>query len=69
MHSKIEVDNYLNELRLKMDIFGIIYFDDRGKNQQTLLDLEITPARRTNIIRGLKAEDYVQGPLDEKMHG
>ncbi len=69
MASKHEVETYLEELKLKMDIFGILFLDDRGKNQQTLYDLEISPANRKEIISSLKFEDYSQGPLAEKMHG
>jgi hypothetical protein len=69
MVSKQEVETFLKELKVKMDIFGILYLDDRGKNQQTLHDLEISPAKRKEIIGSLKVEDYSQGPIDEKMHG
>ncbi len=69
MASKQEVETYLKELNVKMDIFGILFFDDRGKNQQTLHDLEISPAKRKEIINSLKVEDYSQGPLEEIMHG
>ncbi|MHC1780180.1 MAG: toxin [Bacteroidales bacterium] len=69
MASKQDVEKYLYELKIKIEVFGILFHDDRGKNQQTLLDLEISPAQRTLSIRSLKIEDYSQGPLDEKMHG
>ncbi|MBU2557039.1 MAG: type II toxin-antitoxin system MqsR family toxin [Bacteroidetes bacterium] len=69
MTLKEEVEKYLKELKVKMEIFGILFLDDRGKNQQTLHDLEISPAKRKEIISSLKAEDYSQGPLDEKMRG
>lgn len=69
MTSEQEVEKYLTELKVKMKIFGILFFDDRGKNQQALHDLEISPDRRKEIIHSLKAEDYSQGPLDEKLHG
>jgi len=69
MASKQEVETFLKELKVKMDIFGILFLDDRGKNQQTLHDLEISPARRKEILSSLKDEDYSQGPLEEKMHG
>lgn len=52
-----------------MEIFGILFLDDRGKNQQTLHDLEISPAKRKEIIGSLVVEDYSQGPLEEKMRG
>ena len=67
--SKQEVETYLKELKVKIKIFGMLFLDGRGKNQQTLHDLEISPAKRKEIIGSLKAEDYSQGPLDEKMHG
>jgi hypothetical protein len=64
-----EVDKFLKELKVKMKIFGILFLDDRGKNQQTLHDLEISPAKRKDIISRLKIEDYSDGPLEEKMCG
>jgi hypothetical protein len=69
MASKQGVDKYLKELKVKIKIFGILFLDDRGKNQQTLHDLEISPAIRREIIADLKIEDYSEGPLDEKMRG
>ena len=67
MASKEEVALYLKELKVKINIFGILFLDNRGKNQQTLHDLEISPAKRKEIINSLKVEDYSQGPLNEKM--
>lgn len=69
MITKQEVETYLKELKVKMEIFGILFLDERGKNQQTLHDLEISPAKRKEVIFSLKSEDYSQGPLDEKMRG
>ena len=69
MASEQEVNNYLKELKVKMEIFGILFLDDRGKNQQTLHDLEISPSKRKEIIANLKCEDYSEGPLEEKMRG
>lgn len=69
MASKQEVEKYLKELKVKIGIFGILFLDYRGKNQQALHDLEISPAKRKDIIATLEAEDYTEGPLEEKMHG
>jgi hypothetical protein len=69
MALKKEVESFLKELKLKIDIFGILFLDDRGKNQQALHDLEISPNRRREIIETLKTEDYSEGPLEEKMRG
>lgn len=52
-----------------MKVFGILFLDDRGKNQQTLYELEISPAKRKEIISNLKSYNYSDGPLEEKMRG
>lgn len=36
MVTKEEVESFLKELHTKMKIFGILFRDDRGKNQATL---------------------------------
>ncbi len=55
MASKDEVETYLKELKVKMEIFDILFLDERGKNQQTLHYLEISPAKREEIIKSLIA--------------
>lgn len=69
MALKDEVNQFLNDLKVKIETFGILFRDDRGKNQQTLYDLEITPDQRKEIIQKLRAEDYSGGPLQETLHG
>ena len=69
MASKKEVETFLKELKVKMVIFGILFLDDRGKNQQALHQLEISPNSRKEIIENLKVEDYSAGPMEEKMRG
>lgn len=69
MVSKQEVEKFLKELKVKTEVFGILFLDDRGKNQQTLHDLEISPAKRKEIIANIRLEDYNEGPLEEKMRG
>lgn len=51
-----------------MKIFGIIFRDDRNKNIQTLLDLEITPKYRDDIIRQLESTDYIDGPIEDTLN-
>ena len=46
MITKEDVQNFLNQFHEKMKIFGIIYRDDRGKNQKTLEELDIVPLYR-----------------------
>lgn len=60
MKSKQEVEKFLEEIRVKV-ISGVkclLYLNDREKNAQALLDLEIAPNKRTEIIMALKPEDF-----------
>lgn len=69
MATRRDVEIFLKELKVKIEVFGILFLDDRGKNQQTLYDLEISPKQRKEIISKLSYEDYEDGPLEEKMRG
>lgn len=64
MVTKYEVQQFLNDFKTKLEIFDII-FTNRDKNQQALLELEITPDERKNYIKSLKAEDYFNGPTED----
>ena len=57
MISESQVQSFLEQFHTKMKIFGILYRDDRGKNQKTLEELEIVPSYRKVIIENLKVED------------
>ena len=69
MIKRDDVEKFLKDFKTKLNIWGIVFRDDRGKNTQTLLDLEITPAKRIEIINKLEINDYSQGPVEEKLYG
>ena len=41
---------------------------DRGKNAQTLIDLEITPKYRDSVIINIEVEDYSEGPVIDTLN-
>ena len=55
-------------MKEKIKVFGIIYRDDRGKNVQTLVDLEITPKYRDTVIINLEVKDYSEGPDNDTLN-
>jgi len=69
MATKIEVDHFLKDFKDKMKIWDILFRDDRGKNAQTLVDLELRPIERVGILENLDFQDYSQGPLDDVIYG
>jgi hypothetical protein len=68
MTTRDQVESFLNDLKFKMSIYQVVYLV-REKNAQALLDLDITPAKRTEVLNKLNVSDYSEGPLDEKMRG
>lgn len=68
MITKLQVQSFLEQFHTKMKIFGILYRDDRGKNQKALEELEIVPSYRTLIIESLKVDDYIQGPIIDELN-
>lgn len=63
-----EIESFLSNFKTKMEIWGILYRDDRGKNAQALLDLEITSGYRKEILKQLEVEDYSEGPIPDKLY-
>lgn len=68
MATKEEVELFLNDFKAKMKIWDVLFRDDRGKNVQALVELELRPIDRKNILESLVAPDYSEGPLDEKLN-
>ena len=69
MSSESEVISFLKNFKEKMNIWDVFFRDERGKNAQTLIDLELRPIERKNILEKLEAKDYSEGPFEEKLYG
>ncbi len=68
MSKEDEVSLFLKRFKDKAKVFGVIFRDDRGKNAQALLDLEISPLKRLEIIMNLEVMDFVEGPLEDTLN-
>lgn len=69
MTTKEEVQLFLSDFKVKMKTFDILFRDERNKNTQALLLLEIPPAHRKKIIESILVTDYSEGPLDDNLYG
>lgn len=67
MTTENEAQRFLTNFHQKLKIFDVV-FRGRDKNTQALLDIEITPNIRKEIIESLKPTDYSQGPLPDELH-
>lgn len=68
MATQEDVEIFLKQFRVKMEIFGIIFRNDRGKSIQTLLDLNITELERLQVVKTIEIEDYSEGPIADTLN-
>lgn len=68
MATSEEVHSFLQDFKIKLGIWGVVFRDDRGKNAQALLNLEITPVFREKILKELQTTDYYEGPKKENLY-
>jgi ribosomal protein S9 len=66
--TKEDVQSFLELFHTKMKVFGLLFRDDRGKNQRALEELEIVPSYRRVIIENLTVEDYAEGPVVDTLN-
>jgi hypothetical protein len=64
-----EIKAFLQDFKAKLEIWGVVFRDERGKNVKALLDLDITPVYREQVLRELQVADYCEGPKRETLYG
>ncbi|MFT3738403.1 MAG: toxin [Breznakibacter sp.] len=69
MSTEVEVTTFLKDFKEKLKFWDVLFRDDRGKNAQALVDLELRPIDRKSILEAIETKDYSEGPLDEKLYG
>ena len=63
-----DVRAFLDQFNVKAQIFGIRFRDDRGKNRETLLQLDITPLQRELIVKNLHVHDEIDRWILSKLN-
>jgi hypothetical protein len=63
-----EIETFLENFKVKSKVFDLIFRDDRSKNTQSLLDLELSVADRKRIIFSIVADDYSKGPVKDELY-
>jgi len=69
MSTKEEVATFLKDFKEKMKFWEVLFRDERGKNAQALVDLELRPIERKVILERLTVQEYSEGPIAEKLYG
>ena len=68
MSTEEDVLCFLNDFKEKMKLWDVLFRDERGKNAQTLMDLELRPIDRKAILEKLETKDQREGPIEEKLY-
>lgn len=63
-----EVRVFLEQFNVKTQVFGIRFRNDRTKNREALLQLDISPLQRELIVKNLHEQDYVEGPVIDALN-
>lgn len=69
MSTEAEVTSFLKSFKEKLSFWDVLFRDDRGKNAQALIELELRPIERKAILEALETKDYSEGPLEEILYG
>jgi len=69
MSSETAVKSFLKDFKEKLRFWEVLFRDDRGKNAQAMVDLELRPIERKAILEALETKDYSEGPIEEKLYG
>jgi hypothetical protein len=69
MATQEEVAAFLRDFKVKMDVLNILFRDERMKNSQAMLSMEMSREKRETVIKNLAVADYCEGPLDDNLYG
>ncbi len=65
MATQSEVEEFLYQFKIKLDIWGIVFLDCREKNMNALADINITPRQRIEEVKSIQVEHYSEGPISD----
>ena len=69
MATRSEVEQFLGQFKVKLDIWGIFFLDNREKNKQTMAQMNFRPLDRLNVVKSIEVEDYSEGPIKDELNG
>lgn len=69
MATRNEVEQFLDQFKVKLDIWGIFFLDNREKNKETISFLNFRNMDRLNVVKSIEVEDYSEGPIKDQLNG
>jgi len=69
MATRSEVELFLNQFKVKLEIWGIFFLDNREKNKETMSFLNFRNIDRLNVVKDIEVVDYSEGPIKDQLNG
>lgn len=64
-----DVKAFLQEFKVKLDVYGVVIKRERAENLQTILDLELTNITVREHLKKLTYKDFYKGPTEDSGGG
>jgi len=68
MAARTDIEAFLRDFKIKLDFWGLIFRVDRGKNFETLLQLEYSIENVKKELRELSVQHCSEGPMIETLN-
>jgi hypothetical protein len=68
MASRQQIEQFLSDFKQKLAIWGILFRSDRGKNFETMKQLEYSVENVKTELKNLDVTDYSEGPLSDTLY-
>lgn len=68
MATRREVEEFLSQFKVKLEVWGIVFLDGREKNMKALADINITPVQRLEEIKAIQVEHYSEGSIRDLLN-
>ena len=68
MAARTDIEAFLRDFKIKLDFWGLIFRVDRGKNFETLLQLEYSIENFKKELKELSVQHYSEGPMIETLN-
>ena len=69
MVTRSEVGQFLSQFKVKLEIWGVFFLDNREKNKETMSLLNFRNVDRLNVVKSIEVEDYSEGPIKDQLNG
>ena len=65
----MDIDAFLDKLKIKLNIFGYEFSRERTENRETMKELGISMHNVKDFLSELRKEDYSEGPKNDQEEG